>query len=105
MSSGQIITELNSTFTNPEVLITYPYITLQPNNNDSLPVVLELMEEGDIPILFERDGVTYELRRVDKSPLNLCKLLRIYPFSIVFENKRVEVTTTQELMEVYKWMH
>ena len=102
--SSQLITKLDNNFSNYSTDITYPHILLGVINSQPLPVVIEYLEDGDVPLYYTQDGVTYELKRVDKSPLNLLKLLKVYPFTwVAAENTEFEITDTITLLEGLKW--
>lgn len=103
--SSEIITELDSSFSNSKVGVQYPYIEISTKNVNPLPVVIGLLEEGNVPILYEKDGVTYELCKVSKAATNLVKLLEVYNFKLaVSELQTIEVSDTLKLMEALRWM-
>lgn len=105
MNSLEITTELDSNFANTYVSREYPYLYLNPKNASPLPVVIDLLEEGKLPVVFEFQGESYEVKRVDPSPLNLRKLLQVYPFEIsLSKEKTVKINSTTDLLEVSKWM-
>ena len=105
MSLQEITTELDQNFSNTYVGKSFPYLFVNPSNPAPLPVVVELLEEGSLPMVFEYQGDAYEVKRVDASPLNLLKLLQVYPFEIFLsEEKSYTITTTKDLLEVSKWM-
>lgn len=102
--SSEIITELDSSFSNSQVDAQYPFVEVNPRNVDSLPVVIELLEAGDLPIVYTRDGISYELSKTANTALNLKKLLDVYGFKYVRdENTTIEVKTVSDLMEVFMW--
>lgn len=102
--SSELLTELDSSFSNSHVNVQYPYIEVKTRNVDPLPVVIGLLEEGDLPILFTKDGATYELSRTAHTAINLHKLLEVYPFTYARdENTFIDVKTTGDLMGVLTW--
>lgn len=102
--SSEILTELDSSFSNSHVSMHYPYVEVKTRNVDPLPIVIGLLEEGDLPILFTRDGTTYELSKTRNSALNLSKLLEVYPFTYARdENTLIDVNTISDLMGVLTW--
>ena len=101
---NSILTSLDANFSNAEVAMQYPCIEVVTNNTAPLPLMVELLEAGDVPLLFEQNGVTYELARVSDSPINLHKLLQVYPFKYyVGPNQCMEIKTTTELLEAKLW--
>ena len=101
----EITTRLDETFSTPKLDKPYPHLFINPKNTDPLPVLIGVLGTGDLPILFPAKGKTYIIGHVDKSPLNLNKLLRVYPFDLnISESKQVHVTNTIELMEALQWM-
>ena len=53
MNSLEITTELDSNFANTYVSREYPYLYLNPKNASPLPVVIDLLEEGKLPVVFD----------------------------------------------------
>lgn len=102
--SSQLITELDENFSNNSVDVTYPHIYVTSANTQALPLIIEMMEEGDVPIYYTQGEETYELARVSGDPLNLFKLLRVYTYTIVVsDTTQIEVTDTKSLMEACIW--
>ena len=102
--SSELITKLDDSFSNYQTAMTYPHILLKGINSQPLPVVVEYLEEGDTPLYYEQDGEMYELKRVDKSPLNLLKLLKVYAFQLVVgDDKSFDITDTVTLLEGLRW--
>lgn len=104
-SEQEILTTLDDTFSHQRVDREYPYIYINPKNTEPLPVVMSLLAVGDLPVLFTLKESTYEIGRIDKSPLNLQKLLRVYAFELhINETTQMVISSTSELMEAMKWM-
>ena len=102
--SSEIITELDSSFSNAHTDVQFPYIEVKTNNTDPLPVVIELLEKGNLPILFTRDNTTYELARIENTALNLAKLLEVYNFTYARDAETsVEIKSVGDLMGVLTW--
>lgn len=103
--SSELVTELDSSFSHSKIDIAYPHIILATKNTDPIPVVIGLLEQGSVPILFTQDDTTYELAEVSGSPLNLHKLLQVYPFTLVKSSSESRlVDSTIKLMEALTWM-
>lgn len=101
---SSILTNLDANFSNAEVSVQYPCIEVVTENTAPLPLIVELLEAGDVPLLFESNGVTYELARVDASPLNLLKLLKVYPFKFIHGPGLIsDIVTTNDLLEARAW--
>ena len=102
--SSELLTELDNSFSHTKIDVSYPHIVVDTKNTAPLPVVLSLMDKGDIPILYSENGVSYELARVAKSALNLHRLMRVYPFTFVRNpESTIYVDNTTSLMEALKW--
>ena len=103
--SSEIITELDSSFSNSRVDVQYPYIEVQATNVSPLPIVIGLLEEGSLPVLYEQNGTTYELCKISKAVTNLVRLLEVYPFKVVTSaTQSMDVIDTLSLMEASRWM-
>lgn len=67
---------LSTTSANPKINTPYPHIALDCLT-DALTVVIDSLENGDLPLLVTYQGETYRVADIDKSPLNIAKLLKI----------------------------
>ena len=78
----------------------YPYIKLS-ECNDTTPLVVSLLEEGDTPLVVTRDGVDYNPKEISLSALNINKLLRVHD-NVVFVTKEESyiVTTCTEFLDL-----
>lgn len=102
--SSEILTELDSSFSNAHTDIAYPNIEVKTENTDPLPVVLALLEQGSLPVLYTRDGTTYEIGKIANTALNLAKLLKVYPFTYAKDaTTAIDVKSVGELMGVLTW--
>ena len=105
MSSQELVTQLDDSFSHNKVSRQYPYITLNPVNTAALPLIVTLLEDGEVPILFSVNDSVYEIAKVSRSPINLRKLLEVYEFDVVLsESESRHISNTKELMEAFKWM-
>ena len=103
--SSALITELDGNFSNFDTDSIYPHITVNAKNTQALPLVLELLEAGNVPVYFTQDGETFELARISGDPLNLHRLLKVYTFNMVMSaEEAVLIDNTNKLMEVCVWM-
>lgn len=103
--SSELITKLDDGFSNYQTALEFPHILLKEINTQPLPVVVDYLEEGDTPLYYEQEGELYELKRVDKSPLNLLKLLKVYNFQYHARgDKCFLIKDTTTLLEGLRWM-
>lgn len=80
------LTERTTSETFPNIIISNP--------NDSVPVIIKSLEEGDMQLIVEFQGKRKVVAKISESALNIDKLLRvvgsiIYCMSI---SERIEIT-------------
>lgn len=82
----------------------YPHVRIE-DLNKCVPVVINALEEGDIPLLGTLKGTTKIVKSISKSALNFSMLLRVTSLSIIFtETDESEITSIMDYMEVAnKW--
>ena len=103
--SSELLTELDSNFSNFETGIQYPHITVNAKNTQALPLVLELMDKGNLPVYFTQDSETFELAKISGDPLNLNRLLKVYTFNLIKSaTEQTLINNTKSLMEASIWM-
>lgn len=82
----------------------FPYITvLEPNN--TLPLIVGILTEGDMPLVVEMKGKRKVVARIDKSAYNIDKLLRTNG-SLNYHKSSDDVLLIEnikEYMEVFQW--
>lgn len=85
--------------------IPYPHIRIDELSN-CIPLVVSILNDGDIPLLATLKGTTKIIKRISKSALTISKLLRVSSVTVylsVKENYRV--TDIVEYMEVLaRWI-
>ena len=84
--------------------VEYPHILIE-DTTEALAVLVSCLEDGDIPLYIEFNGTTHRLdKTISKSPLNLSKILKVYPMTIyVSKDELYKVTNTSELMDLGLW--
>ena len=101
--NSKLITELDDSFGNASVEAVYPHIQVNAINNAALPLIISLLDSGEVPVYYTQNGDTYELARVAGDPLNLLKLLRVYTFKFVKSIEEIiDVVDNITLMEACK---
>jgi hypothetical protein len=93
-------------FMRNKVEMTYPAIIVD-GVGEELALVVSCLTEGDIPIIVKHKGKTIMLdKRIDKSALNVSKLLKVYPFVLsLSESNSIEITNVEQYMEAFLWTH
>ncbi len=84
----------------------YPYVCIE-NPTEELPVIIDLVKSGELPLVVFYEGSLVEVATVEKSPMAISKLLRLYKLVIVTSPEtRVEINTVEELLEMsdFSWM-
>lgn len=90
---------LNENTASPKVGRKYPYLSIS-TVSDALRVIIPILEEGDLPVLCEYNGVTRRLACIDSSALNIQKLLKVTPLTYVTApDKSIELHTGQDILE------
>lgn len=84
--------------------VIYPYLKiLEPNN--TTPLIVSVLETGDMPLIIELDGIRKVVARISMSALNIDKLLRTCG-SLELTKSADEVTLIKEVtdyLEVFEW--
>ncbi len=86
---------------------TKPYPNIIINDlNRCIPIVVSCLIEGDIPLLGTLNGTTKIIKKIDRSALNIEKLLRISSITVYLTEKEYyNVSNVKEYMEVcFKWI-
>lgn len=82
----------------------YPYIkVLEPNA--TTPLIVSVMENGEMPLVIEMNGVKKVVARISMSALNVDRLLRTCGSLELVMNadNTVLVKDVVDYMEVFKW--
>lgn len=100
-----IITKVDDYFLRAKVPIPYPSVLLESKNVDTLPVLLEALEPGNVSIIFEYGGkFNVPKQKISSSALTLTKLLRVYPFTLLkSEGERYGIRSAQDILEAGEW--
>lgn len=94
--------KIDSTFTNKREKLQYPYIFIS-ENTDAIAVVLQDLETGDLPIMFQYQDQLIKTVSVKRSPVVLSKILKLYPFTVFYSaTDSVVVNSTEELLDESK---
>lgn len=85
----------------PKGTLVYPSVCVDHEFPEELPVLMDAMKDGDLPVVIEHQGSMIMLeKKISRSPLSLEKLLRVYPIILMLgENNMVRVTTIEELLD------
>lgn len=106
-SLPDVVQEIDEDIATPRGSIKYPYLFLN-KVADVLGLIVPLLAPGDVPIVLEANGALREVGTVDKSALEMYKLLRVCPFDfVVSPQMRYSIKTAEQLLEVPLdvWMH
>lgn len=99
----KIVTSLD--FSDKVVKASYPNIVLG-EVNDTTPLVMTLLQSGDVPLIGKYKGVCKVIGKVALSARNIQRLLRTHN-SLVLNMKEngkgACITTVEEYMEVVTW--
>lgn len=91
----------------PKGTLTYPSICIDHEYPEELPILIDAMPAGDLPILVESGGRLIMLdKKVMRSVTCLEKLLRVYPIIIFLAHGRTErVRSVIELLDLegFNW--
>lgn len=82
--------------------ITYPSILVDNDYPEYLPILMDAMGEGDLPVVVVANEEIIELsKRIRKSPSVISILLDMYPI-IVLKDKdtRIKIKNIRQLLEV-----
>ena len=91
-------------FVHKKVQLQYPYFELV-ELNDLTSLVVQLLKEGDVPLLGTYNGNTMVVKRIDRTAHNVDKLLRTHG-SLIYceeEGKAKTIHTTVEYLEAVRW--
>ena len=88
-------------FTSKQVQYKYPYIRLK-ELNDTTPLVVSMLEEGDIPLLAEYKGITKVISHISSSAYNIDKLIRTHSGVVYCKaaSDEREIYSAREYLEV-----
>lgn len=91
---------LGTTTANPRIGTPYPHL-MADGLTDALTVVIDVLKKGDLPLLVDYQGTTYHVADIDRSPLNISKLLRLTQLTLYrSETDSVLIRNNIDLMEV-----
>lgn len=96
--------QLNENYANNRVSMQYPYILIH-GSGDSLPVALEALKPGSVPLLINYKNTTYNVGTISPSARELKKLLSVFPFTIFKSAEETfKITTSIDILEAGVWM-
>lgn len=80
-----------------------PYVVIR-NPIDAIPYLIEGLPEGDLPIIFDVDGVYHKVKMVKKSLLVLKDILTVRSFELGTENGEIHIDKMDDILESdIKW--
>lgn len=86
-------------FGKKQLQLSYPYIEVT-NLNDTTPLIVPILEEGEMPLVAEYKGSRRILKRISMSAYNIDKLLRIKSGIVLHkEIGDVSVSSVREYLE------
>ena len=93
-------------FSQRKVPLAYPNIELGEIDVTSA-IVIELLEQGEIPIIGEYSGDKRILKRISASAYNIEKLLRVHPLIRYRQSseRTLEVRSVLDYLEVIEWTY
>lgn len=98
-----LVTQINENLVNDKVDRTYPYVLVK-GEGDPLMITVESLEKGDLPLLIDYQGVTYNIGSIRKSALVLAQLLTVFKFTIVLSSTQsYDINTKEDILEVGVW--
>lgn len=84
----------------------FPYITIVSPNN-TVPLIVSVVEPGDIPLVIELNGTKKVVARMSASAFNVDKLMRTCG-SLEYHVDKDNVILLQDItdyMEVFEWTY
>ncbi len=93
-------------FEAPKVQKEYPYFLID-NANESTPLIVSLLQEGELPLVCKYNGVAKEVGRISPSALNVDKLIRTHGSILVYKSEfeyKALRNVEEYLEEVCEWM-
>lgn len=104
MQPSGLRTNLGAEFAAETKAASYPYVLITSFGSE-LPLLLEDLTPGELPIVVRHDQKLLAVGSVSKSAIELNKLRRVYRYEIVLsETERHAITSTENIMEVLPWM-
>lgn len=88
-------------FRSQKVQSKFPCVMLR-NLNETTPLVVSMLEEGDLPLLAEYKGQKRIVKNISDSAYNIDKLIRTHGDLTYFESEDSvrEIATVREYLEV-----
>lgn len=104
MTHSGLRTNLGAEFAADTQAAKYPYL-LVSNFGRELPLLLEGLKPGELPIVVKHDGKLLAIGSCSLSAMELDKIRRVYKYDIVLSptDKRA-ITSVESIMEVLPWM-
>lgn len=100
---GPLVSQIDEHIANDKISKTYPYVLVK-GSGDPLMVTMDSIKPGDIPVLIEYRGTTYNIGTIEKSALEIAKLLSVYKLAIYVSEKEIyDINTTKDLLEAGVW--
>ena len=104
MTHSGLRTDLGAEFAAETQAAQYPYILI-PKVGRELPLLLEGLMKGELPIVVNHEGKLIAVGSCAKSAIEMNKLRRVYNYSVVLSPTDTRpVTTIESIMEVLPWM-
>lgn len=102
-----VVTELNvEEFSRKHTNIKYPNFILN-NINETTPLVVSLLEEGEIPLIGIHNGVKKVVKYISNSAYNVDKILRTHGVItyVLSESDSKVIKRIQDYLEVFIWTY
>ena len=94
------IEEINEDISTPRSVLNYPYIYLN-EVKDELGLIVPLLLPGPLQIVLTMNNTTREIGTVEKSVIELNKLLRICKFDVVVDkHMRYKISSLADIFEL-----
>lgn len=96
--------QLNENYANGRTTMQYPHILIH-GSGDALPVALEALKPGTVPLIINYKNTIYNIGTISPSARELKKLLSVFPFTIVKSaEESYKITTNVDILEAGVWM-
>ena len=95
-----VLQEIDEDISTPRSVLNYPYIYLS-EAKEVLGLIIPLLQPGELQLILTMNGSTREVGTVEKSVLELHKLVRVCRFDyVVSPELRYKITSALDLLEL-----
>lgn len=96
--------DLKDTRFMPKGKSVYPSLLINEkmtDDDENLPIVLTVLEDGTLPILIDYKGEILEVKTIKRDLVTINKLLVFYPVTLALsETERIQLKSITELVEI-----